>query len=736
MVFLTILFSFLVFSFQAAAQADVVAAIRCPSPSQAAPGQKLGTSISVWVRNQGNATAAKVVIDLFLSTDRSAADKHKVYKANFEEDVLLQGGREQIQNLAPGQTVKVTLHGWNKIPADTPPGNYYIGVLADPHNLNNEPAATRKNNMAFCPIRIGQVVRYRVTKVRAAVTPRSKVGPCPFRFNFTGFITTNGPCTVKYQWKRIDGATAPVNTLVFSKAATKKVTTYWQLGGAGKTYTKFWEALSIKAPNTMMSNKAYFNLKCTGGGGQTGLAAPRQLSPRNGSKFTHYPRKLTLKWQAIRGALYDVDIDCLHCKQSGKWNSQVGAPWKVVRGLRTNAYTFTFVADNPGRWRVRARRGRTVSAWSPWWGFSFNTRASDSGQTGRRMPDLIVSDIALVQGCKIKVTLKNIGTAGVPAAKYNLPKAVGVQMYKGTQPWGGIILKGFDAAGKLKVPGGTASWIWFPGAANLNLGPGTHTIRVVVDHNKNLAELNESNNSRTERLTCGSGGGTPPYANKPCGISLTGLSKTSGYPGETFRLLGTWGATQGPKIPCINKGKMNKLIVLGWSNTAIRVRIPAGLAPGTYRVGVYCHSLDLGKTYSSGWKDFQIKARGAATTAGSIFQVIYPTNSQHFALTNNKVVITVRFNRPVNRSTVRLGSSFKVRMETTNNTPGTLVWKNSREVVFTSTQNYGQLCEFNPDCFFKLIITPAVKDTSGQALDGDKNGSPGGTFEHDFTIVG
>ena len=120
----------------------------------------------------------------------------------------------------------------------------------------------------------------------------------------------------------------------------------------------------------------------------------------------------------------------------------------------------------------------------------------------KKLPDLIVRDIRLVEGCKIQVTIKNIGTAGVPDSYYDLPNAVGVQMYKGTQAWGGIILKGFDPAGHLKSPGGTATHIWFPGAANLNLPAGTHTLKVIVDHMNVLTELDEGNNSLTRRVTC------------------------------------------------------------------------------------------------------------------------------------------------------------------------------------------------------------------------------------------
>ncbi|MCP5107900.1 MAG: hypothetical protein GY950_31215 [bacterium] len=122
--------------------------------------------------------------------------------------------------------------------------------------------------------------------------------------------------------------------------------------------------------------------------------------------------------------------------------------------------------------------------------------------TGKRLPDLIVRDIRLIRNCKIQVTVKNIGTAGVPASYYDNPKAVAVQMYNGGKPWGGIILKGFDPAGKLKSPGGTATHIWFPRAANLNLGAGTHSIKVVVDSGKVLTELKETNNSLTRRLNC------------------------------------------------------------------------------------------------------------------------------------------------------------------------------------------------------------------------------------------
>ena len=97
----------------------------------------------------------------------------------------------------------------------------------------------------------------------------------------------------------------------------------------------------------------------------------------------------------------------------------------------------------------------------------------------RRLPDLVVSDIALIENCKIQVTLQNIGNAGVPDSVYSgIPdKDSGVQMYKGGQPWGGIVLRLIDPSGLLKTPGASVTHVWFPEAPNLDLGLGVHSMK-------------------------------------------------------------------------------------------------------------------------------------------------------------------------------------------------------------------------------------------------------------------
>ena len=137
---------------------------------------------------------------------------------------------------------------------------------------------------------------------------------------------------------------------------------------------------------------------------------------------------------------------------------------------------------------------------------------------------------------------------------------------------------------------------------------GTYFLCAVVDAGNKVAESNENNNCGCCQIVIIviKGGPTPDPTYQPCGITLTSLTKMIGIPGDVFEMIGTWGATQGTKIPCINKGAMNRLEVLFWGPTAIKVRIPPGLEPGMYKVGVYCNELTAGGSFSSGWLDFTI----------------------------------------------------------------------------------------------------------------------------------
>jgi len=207
------------------------------------------------------------------------------------------------------------------------------------------------------------------------------------------------------------------------------------------------------------------------------LGVPIQLLPEDNSSFKGYPTTLTLEWKPVQEAdSYDVEIDCLGCRQSGKWDSETGRVWKIGPGISKSKYTFIFAGNYKGRWRVRASKGFFQKGdWSSWRYFKFDTS------------------------------------------------------------------------------------------------------------------------------------GSKKTATQACGIVLESLDKTKGVEGDTVNMFGVWGYPQGHKMPCLkSKDKIIPLPIRIWSENIIKVKIPEGLAPGTYQVGVYCQHPQKGPTDSSGWLDFEI----------------------------------------------------------------------------------------------------------------------------------
>lgn len=98
-----------------------------------------------------------------------------------------------------------------------------------------------------------------------------------------------------------------------------------------------------------------------------------------------------------------------------------------------------------------------------------------------------------------------------------------------------------------------------------------------------------------------------------CKVQLNSLSRTYGAPGDVFEMHGKWEESQGNKTASINMGSSHKLEVLSWSSSVIRVRIPEGLRPGSYKVGVYCNNPPHWQ--GSGFKDFEVT--GSGSEAGS-----------------------------------------------------------------------------------------------------------------------
>ncbi len=102
-----------------------------------------------------------------------------------------------------------------------------------------------------------------VLAVDASVDPRAYSGACPHgkRFRFEGAITVDGPGVVTFTWERSDGAYdgGGPRRIVFDRAGTQRISTYWQLSAHGE---RFWKRLRVFTPHEMISAPAEFVVDC------------------------------------------------------------------------------------------------------------------------------------------------------------------------------------------------------------------------------------------------------------------------------------------------------------------------------------------------------------------------------------------------------------------------------------------------------------------------------------------
>ena len=120
--------------------------------------------------------------------------------------------------------------------------------------------------------------------------------------------------------------------------------------------------------------------------GPSEVKVPVQVSPKNNTVFIHYPRNVALRWRPVSGAtLYGVEVDCLDCRQAGKWASGVGQPWQKASAKMTSP-AFTFSGDDQGRWQVRAVKAGRRSDWSPCLTFRFQTGGASEVQAPATEP--------------------------------------------------------------------------------------------------------------------------------------------------------------------------------------------------------------------------------------------------------------------------------------------------------------------------------------------------------------
>jgi len=85
------------------------------------------------------------------------------------------------------------------------------------------------------------------------------------------------------------------------------------------------------------------------------LTAPKPTAPADGAGLSGFPRTTTLQWTTVpNAASYGVEIDCFHCCKANQWCTDIGGPSHIERNLSQPTFTFDFVGNQPGRWRVWA----------------------------------------------------------------------------------------------------------------------------------------------------------------------------------------------------------------------------------------------------------------------------------------------------------------------------------------------------------------------------------------------
>ncbi|MCP4899592.1 MAG: hypothetical protein GY906_21715 [bacterium] len=171
-------------------------------------------------------------------------------------------------------------------------------------------------------------------------------------------------------------------------------------------------------------------------------------------------------------------------------------------------------------------------------------------------PDLVVTNISITKDGRLNFVIRNAGTAGLPELAYDKNSGVTIQVYNGGKPWGGIRLSSVDKSKRLKSPGATVNHTWFPSSKTHILNPGAYQIKVVLDTSNVLSELNERNNSKTQKLTY----------RKPLVAQIpdTSSSKVSGTrtqtPQTTTATVGTTTA-QRQQVPAVAGGMTAQLQV-------------------------------------------------------------------------------------------------------------------------------------------------------------------------------
>ena len=129
---------------------DLAGTLRGPATVQ--PGEDISSRLALTVRNAGTVAAPEFTVDLVLSTTPGVAVRPASYAAFFVDGLLFKNGRTKVRGLAAGESESVRFHGPIVVPADTPPGTYYLAAVLDPGNA--VPERSPYNNVALWAVTV------------------------------------------------------------------------------------------------------------------------------------------------------------------------------------------------------------------------------------------------------------------------------------------------------------------------------------------------------------------------------------------------------------------------------------------------------------------------------------------------------------------------------------------------------------------------------------------------------
>lgn len=131
---------------------DLTVKIRRCAQKQVKPGGTIG-GLVIAAKSTFPIALKEIAADLILTSTANypVPAPYAVYSANYSDNVLLKGGRTHV-NFTPNGSVNISFGNNNEIPADTPPGNYYLGVVIDAGNKAKE--SNENNNVAWCKIQV------------------------------------------------------------------------------------------------------------------------------------------------------------------------------------------------------------------------------------------------------------------------------------------------------------------------------------------------------------------------------------------------------------------------------------------------------------------------------------------------------------------------------------------------------------------------------------------------------